>query len=307
MTGPVRVCVVGCGAIGSLYAAHLARVEGVEVWAYDVSAAHVAAINANGLAVQGRSEFVATVHASTDAARIPACTLGVVATKAEHTASAMSAVGEVFADAAVASLQNGLGSEEVVAQFVPRVIRGSILPAGTVVAPGVVRFDATGPTWLGPFEPKPARMDEIEQLAGLLTRGGLPTEAMDDVRSAQWGKVAFNAATSPIAALTGLTIGQLGELPELRALVAALAEESRATCAAIGVQAPDPVSVLDDAVENAYRHKPSMLQDVLAHRPTEVDVLCGGVVVAARQAGVPAPLHEALTALVRGLEKSWDA
>ena len=78
-------------------------------------------------------------------------------------------------DAAVVSVQNGLGNEEVIAEFVPRVIRGSIVTAGAVTAPGVVRYDAPGDTWFGPFEPSPARMAEVELLAGLLTAGGLPT------------------------------------------------------------------------------------------------------------------------------------
>ncbi|WP_158604423.1 ketopantoate reductase family protein [Nocardioides mangrovicus] len=307
MSDPVRVCVVGVGAIGSLYAAHLGRAEEVEVWAYDIVEAHVAAINDGGLRVTGRADFVSPVRATSDAAAIPPCALGIVATKAEHTATAMAAVAHVFTDGAVASVQNGLGNEEVVAEFAPRVIRGSILPAGALAGPGVVRLDSLGPTWLGPFEPQPARAEEIELLARLLTEGGLPAEAMADARGAQWGKVAFNAATSPIAALTGLSIGQLGERPDLRALVEALAAETTRVCEAIGVDPPDPVTTLEREIVNAYAHKPSMLQDVLARRRTEVDVLTGGVASAARDAGVRAPLHEALTALVHGLEASWAA
>ena len=160
-----RVCVVGCGAIGSLYAAHLARLDDVEVWAVDVSQAHVDAINEHGLRVTGRAEFTAPVHARTSAADVPPCDFGIVATKAEHTRAAVAACADVFADAAVASVQNGLGNEEVLAELVPRVIRGTILPAGAVTAPGVVRYDAPGDTWLGPFEPRPASMVEVTELA----------------------------------------------------------------------------------------------------------------------------------------------
>ena len=231
------------------------------------------------------------MQARTDPAEIPPCELGIVATKSEFTAAAMDRARGVFADAAVASVQNGLGNEEIVAQFVPRVIRGSILPAGAIVAPGVVRYDAPGETWLGPFEPQPAAMVEVELLARLLTEGGLPTQALADARGPQWGKVVFNAATSPIAALTGLTIGQIGEDPALRDVVAGLAQEAENVCAATGIELPAPtMDVLDDAVEHAYAHKPSMLQDVLAHRRTEVDVLNGGIAAAGRAAGVATPL-----------------
>ena len=144
--GPIRVAVIGCGAIGSLYAAHLARVPGVEVWAVDPWAEHIAAINADGLRVVGLEDFVAPVHALTDAADLPPCDFGIVATKALHTRAAVSAAAVAMADAAVVSVQNGLGNEEVIAELVPRVIRGSIVPAGAVTSPGVVRLDAPGDT-----------------------------------------------------------------------------------------------------------------------------------------------------------------
>ena len=87
----VRVAVLGCGAIGSLYAAHLARVAGVEVWAVDPWAEHVAAIERDGLRVTGNADFVAPVRAVTDAAELPACAFGIVATKALHTREAVQA------------------------------------------------------------------------------------------------------------------------------------------------------------------------------------------------------------------------
>ncbi len=311
----IRICVVGCGAIGSLYAAHLARLDDVEVWAVDPWAEHVDAINARGLVVVSRlgpggphtsTTEGSPVRATTDAADVPPCELGIVATKAEHTREAVAACADVLADAAVASVQNGLGNEEVLADLVPRVIRGTILPAGAVTEPGVVRYDAPGDTWLGPFEPKPASMDEVRLLADLLTRAGLKTHALEDARGPQWDKVVFNSATSPLAALTGLPMGPLCEDPALRAEVDALVAEAQDVCAALGIETEkDPAAMVAEAIEIAYHHKPSMLQDVLARRPTEVDVLNGGVAAAGRTAGVPTPRHDAMVALVHGLERSW--
>jgi len=168
----VRICVVGCGAIGGLYAAHLAQLEDVEVWAYDVSPEHVAAIERDGLRLTGAAEIVSGVAARTDAAEIPPCELGIVAVKAAFTEAAMAATASVFADGAVCSVQNGIGSEEIVARHVRRVIRGVCLPAGHVTAPGVVNMDAPGTTWIGPFEPAPARAAEIAALGEALNRGG---------------------------------------------------------------------------------------------------------------------------------------
>jgi 2-dehydropantoate 2-reductase len=304
---PVRVAVIGCGAIGSLYAAHLARVSGVEMWAVDPWVEHVAAMNARGLRVTGLAGFTAEVHARTDGSDLPACDFGLVATKAPHTRAAVEGARAAVANAAVVSVQNGLGNEEVIAELVPRVIRGSIVTAGAIEAPGVVRYDAPGDSWFGPFEARPAPMDEVEQLAQLLTAGGLRTHALKDARGPQWTKVIFNAATSPLAALTGLPVGRVCTDTGLRRQVDRLIAEAEVVCAHAGiVLTRSPRDAVDEAIAEAYDHKPSMLQDVLARRVTEIDVLNGGVSAEGRRVGVPTPLHDAMVALVQGLERSWS-
>lgn len=308
MTGQVRVAVIGCGAIGSLYAAHLARVPGVEVWAVDPWAEHMAAIEADGLRVTGHADFTAPVRGRTDGRELPACDFGVVATKALHTREAVAGARAALADAAVVSVQNGLGNEEVIAELVPRVIRGSIVTAGTVVAPGVVRYDAPGDSWFGPFEPRPATMDEVTRLAGLLTEGGLRTHALEDARGPQWTKVIFNAATSPVSALTGLGVGRVCTDAGLRSQVEGLISEALAVCERTGITLlRPPQEAVAEAIAEAYDHKPSMLQDVLARRATEIDVLNGGIAAEGRRAGLPTPRHDCMVALVRGLEQSWSA
>lgn len=304
----VRVAVIGCGAIGSLYAAHLARVPGVEVWAVDVWGEHVDAINSRGLRVSGLADFVAPVRAVVDAAELPSCEFGIVATKAMQTQSAVAAARSALADAAVVSVQNGLGNEEVIAELVPRVIRGSIVTAGALVEPGVVRYDAPGDSWFGPFEPRPASMVEVSRLAHLLTEGGLRTHALPDARGPQWTKVVFNSATSPLTALTGLTVGRVCTDAGLRVQVDRLIDEALAVCAAAGVELTrSPAESVAEAIAEAFDHRPSMLQDVLARRPTEIDALNGGVAAEGRRLGVPTPLHDCMVALVKGLERSWPA
>ena len=225
-----------------------------------------------------------------------------------HTESAIAATAHAFADGAVCTVQNGVGNEEVLAAHVERVIRGTTFPAGRIVEPGHVQWDVKGDTTIGPFEPKPAPMAEIERLADACTRAGMPTKAVPDARGAQWRKVIFNAATNPIGALTRLTHGQACELPPLRALISGLVDEGKAVAAAQGIVLDaDPEDLIDHAAkpEVAYGHKASMLQDVLAERQTEIDWLNGGIVRYGEQAGVPTPLNRAIWALVKGLEQSW--
>jgi 2-dehydropantoate 2-reductase len=304
-----RVCVVGCGAVGSLFAANLAQLEDVEVWAYDLAQEHVEAINRDGLRLSGAGEVVGQVHATSDAGDVPACDFAIVATKAMHTSAAIEATARAFADGSVATVQNGLGNEEAIAQHAERVIRGTTFPAGRLLGPGHVQWDVKGDTTLGPFEPRPAQADAIARLAELCTRAGMPTHAVPDARGPQWRKVIFNAATNPIGALTGLTHGRVCEDSELRRLVSGLVDEGKGVAAAQGIELDaDPEELIDHAArpDVAYDHKASMLQDVETRRPTEIDYLNGGIVRFGEEHGVPTPLNRAIWSLVKGLERSWQ-
>jgi 2-dehydropantoate 2-reductase len=304
----VVVGVIGCGAVGSLFAAALATQDDVEVWAYDLSREHVEAINRDGLRLMGAGEVTARLRATADAAELPACDFGIVATKAMHTEPAIAATAHAFANGCVATVQNGIGNEEVLARHVERVIRGTTFPAGKITAPGVVQWDVKGDTTLGPFEGKPAPLGEVERLADACTRGGMPTKAVADARGPQWRKVIFNAATNPLGALTGLTHGRVCEQPALRLLASQLVEEGKAVAAAQGIELDsDPEDLIDYAArpEVGYDHKASMLQDVEARRQTEIDYLNGGIAGFGRRLGVPTPTHETIHALVKGVEASW--
>jgi 2-dehydropantoate 2-reductase len=304
----VRVCIVGCGAVGSLFAANLATLEDVEVLAFDLDRAHVDAINAGGLRLSGAGEVHARLRATTDPAALPPCDFGIIATKAMHADSAIKATAHAFASGAVASVMNGVGNEETLARHVPRVIRGTTFPAGKLLEPGHVQWDVKGDTTFSPFEPSPASAEEVAALADACTRGGMPAHAVSDARPAQWRKVIFNASTNPIGALTGLTHGRVCERPDLRALVTALVDEGKAVAAAQGITLDaDPEELIDHAArpEVAYGHKASMLQDVEARRRTEIDFLNGGIARFGRELGVPTPSHDTITALIKGVEASW--
>ena len=251
----------------------------------------------------------AEVRASTDGRDLPACDFGLVATKALHTRAAVEGARAALAGAAVVSVQNGLGNEEVIAELVPRVIRGSIVTAGAIVAPGVVRYDAPGDSWFGPFEPRPAPMGEIERLAGLLCAGGLRTHALADARGPQWTKVIFNSATSPLAALTGLPMGPLCTDRALRSQVDALVTEALAVCERAGHH---PAATAEEARGGSHRGGVRATSPACsrtswrAGRPRST--CCnGGIAAEGRRAGGPTPRHDCMVALVKGLEKSWSA
>jgi 2-dehydropantoate 2-reductase len=303
----MKICVVGCGAVGSIFAAHLGRLEDVEVYAFDVWQQHVDAINQKGLRISGAEEFTARIQAATDPAAIPACEYGIVATKSIHTRAAMERAARIFSEqSAVCSVQNGVGNEEIVAEHVKYVIRGTTFPAGHVVEPGQVSFDIKGDTWIGPFEPTRTPMKRVEELAAILTRAGMNTAALPDARGAQWTKLIFNASTNPVGALTRLHHGAATFFEPTGELFNALIEEGLAVARAHGIELHgDPRDLVMKGAKAPGKHRASMLQDVLAGRQTEVDFLNGAIVQWGEKAGVPTPLNKAMWALIKGLEHSW--
>lgn len=303
----MKICVIGCGAVGSLFAAHLARAGEAEVFAYDLARDHVQAINRNGLRLSGEADFTAKLTATADSKQLPRCDYGIVATKSIHTRSAIEQTAHIFDDAsAVCSVQNGVGNEELLAERVKYVIRGTTFPAGHLVAPGHVGYDIKGDTWIGPFEPTNTPMKMVEELAGLLTRAGMNTAALADARGAQWTKLIFNAGTNPVGALTGLHHGAATFFPPTGELFEALIDEGLAVAKALGIELHnDPKALVLKAANAPGKHKASMLQDALAHRQTEVDFMNGAIVQWGEKLGVPTPLNRAVWALVKGLEDSW--
>jgi len=303
----VKICIVGCGAIGSIFGAHLARVEDVEVHAYDVSKEHMRAISERGLRLSGAADFTARLHATSNAREIPRCDFGIVATKSTHTKGAIEQTAHIFDDSsAVCSVQNGVGNEEILAQHVRYVIRGTTFPAGHVIEPGHVGFDINGDTWIGPFEPTNTPYDRVERLAELLNRGGLRVVPLRDARGAQWTKLIFNASTNPVGALTLLHHGAATRFAPTGGLFNFLIAEGEAVAKALGIQLHgDPRALVQKGASAPGKHKASMLQDILAKRQTEVDFMNGAIADLGEKMGVPTPLNRALWQLVKGLEHSW--
>ncbi len=303
----MKICIVGCGAVGGIFAAHLARLGEPEVYAYDVDREHIRAIRERGLRISGAAGFTVPLEASFNPRELPRCDYGIVATKSIHTRAAIAETAHLFDEAsAVCSVQNGVGNEEILAERVRYVIRGTTFPAGHRIEPGHVGFDIRGDTWIGPFEPTQTPMEKVEELAAVLTRSGMNTMALKDARGAQWTKLIFNASTNAVGALTQLDHGAATRFRPTAELFNALIEEGLAVARALGIELHgDPRELVEKGAAAPGRHKASMLQDVEARRQTEVDFMNGAIVRWGEQVGVPTPLNKALWALVKGLERSW--
>lgn len=303
-----KILIVGAGAIGSLYAAHLARVA--EVWVFVRRQEHARSINDRGIRVTGRNEFHAQLRAASDARELPDFDFGIVATKANQTREAFAPVAHLFDRGAVLSAQNGLGSEEVIAELMQSgyVIRGTTFMSGTRFADDHVHYELNTATWMGPFEPSNTPFEIVEELATLMNASGLKAEALRDARPAQWSKLIFNASVNSVSALTELPhsphFAAEANFSDLGHLLHELIEEGKTVAAAVGVELhEDPWTM--NCIGARTNHPPSMLYDVRHRLPTEVDFLGGAIAREAQRAGVAAPLHTALYRLIKAKEASW--
>jgi 2-dehydropantoate 2-reductase len=312
-----RVCVVGAGVIGSLYAGHLADVAEVSVLTRRSEQAR--ALADDGLRISGKSERRARVAATADPAELVEFDLGIVATKATDLEDAAARLSGRSPAATVMTIQNGLGAEEIVARHGAwPLISAVTFMSGVRHSDTHVEYELDTETWLGPYAGTETPLETVSGVEDLLRRAGLKARAFDDLRPAQWSKLIFNATVNTVAALTDLPhVSQFaarGAGTDLGHLVYELMEEGRRVAAAAGVELhedPWEMNVLavrkgeTEAAAGHYAHVPSMLEDVRSRRRTEVDFITGALVREAARVGVPVPLHETMYRLVKAREETW--
>jgi 2-dehydropantoate 2-reductase len=303
----VRACVVGAGAIGSLFAAHLATIGEVVVLTRRDD--HARALNREGLRVSGRHDFTARVTAAADPSDLPDFDVGIVATKATGLEDAAEALAGRFPGATMMTVQNGLGAEEAMRRHGRwQLVSAVTFMSGTKHSDTHVEYILDTPTWLGPYGDTP--FERVQEIAQALVDSGLKAEALPDLLPAQWSKLIFNATVNGVSALTGLPhdahFAAERADSDLGHLVHELVDEGKRVAAAADVKLhDDPWEMNVLATKRGSAHYPSMLEDVEAHRPTEVELINGALVREAARCGVDAPLHTALYRLVKARETSY--
>jgi 2-dehydropantoate 2-reductase len=225
--------------------------------------------------------------------------------KCYHTESAVELARPLVGpETVVASLQNGWGNGDVLAQAFPaeQVVVGVTYNSGTVLDVATVAHPGVGPTTLGSFAD--GTTEGAERLAGALSDGGLEAQVADPVRPEIWKKLILNAASLPSAALTGMTAGAMGASEDMCALMSATAAEAVAVARALGfdIDERERIDTILGVSKRAGSTKASMLQDVEGGRRTEIDVINGAVVRAADEVGVAVPLNRAFVQLIHGWE-----
>jgi 2-dehydropantoate 2-reductase len=304
----MKIVIIGCGAMGSIYAGLLAR-AGNDVAVVDRGAAHVAAINRVGLRVEGASgDHIAAIRAFT---QVPdgIADLVVVSVKAAQVADVAPRLGTLIGpETMILTIQNGVGSADLLAQYVPadRLAVGIAGGFGAIRrGPGHVYHNAMNIVRMGPFST--LSLASVEAVASRWRQAGFTAEAVADVLSMQWEKLICNVAYSAPCALTGLTVGEVMDDPEMGPISRAAATEAWTVARAIGIAitAGDPVALVRNFAAGMPAARPSMLQDIENRRRSEIDVINGAVVRAAGQAGIAVPVNRTLVALVKVKERGF--
>ncbi len=302
-----HVVVIGPGAIGCMMAVRLARAS-ARITLIDHRAERAERLGARPIIIHtpaGDLEARIPVRLAPDEPP----DFVILATKAHAARTAAGAAARWIADAPLVTIQNGLGVTEEVAQALPRtdVITGVIYQGANVVAEGEVAHVANLKIHVG-YVGRPGGA-AAEAVAALLGRAGLPAVVEADMRPQVWGKLIVNAAINPVAALAGVTNGAVAARPTLRALAQAVAEEGEATARAEGIALPyqSAVEAALDTARKTADNRCSMLQDLEAGRPTEIDYLNGAIVREAERHGVATPAGRALAALVRQVSAKRSA
>jgi 2-dehydropantoate 2-reductase len=304
----VKIAIVGCGAMGSVYAGLFAS-AGHEVWAIDRWREHVEAMQKNGLRLEGRSgDRTVKVNATTDAKDAGPCDLVILATKAMHVAPAAESVKALLGGGTpVLSIQNGLGGPETAAEILgrERVMVGVVGGFGaSMKGPGHAHHNGMELVRLGEFGgPITARLKKVEET----WRGaGFTVKVFDDIDQLVWEKLICNCAYSGPCALADGTISHVLGDPDLSKVSAACASEGYAVAMKKGVKLgfSDPVAYVRDFGAKIPNARPSVLLDLMAKRLSEIDVINGSIPRVGKQVGVVAPVNETVTALVKAKERA---
>jgi 2-dehydropantoate 2-reductase len=291
----MHIIVLGAGAIGSTYGARLSKYHHVTLVG---GAAHVEAINHDGLVMQGHLQETLRLAAVTRLDRIEPGTLVLLTTKVNNNAAAVAPIVPLLPpDAVILCVQNGLYSEDIVKRLVgdrALVLRAITQVGGVLVGPGVVDNTVAGYTLV---EDHP----RSRIIASLLSEAGLDGRIIPDIRKEMWRKAVFNCVINPTTSLLGCEVGGIVD-PRLDSLKRQIIDECLAVARADGVVFDDDFVALIDRVFAGARTIASMRQDLMKGRKTEIDHMNGAVADLGRKYGLDCPVNAALTTMIRYLE-----
>lgn len=303
----MNITIIGSGAMGSLYGGLLAA-SGVDVTLVDIWEEHVQAINSDGLRiVTPTTEQTVQVDATTDVSSLDTTDLIIVFVKSTHTRAALSDLPSTrIEDIDFLTLQNGLGTPETIAEFVPRenVIAGVTAHGATLRGPGQVFHAGEGPTRIGRYFA--ANDPRTRTIAEQFSTAGIETSVSGSIQDDHWEKVLVNIGINAPTAIARVKNGTLAATDPGEELLETAVTEAARVARSEGCDVRDDiVQYVKGIAEATGKNKSSMLQDIEAGRKTEIDYLHGAIVDRAEQNGLAAPINSTLASLVRLTESEF--
>lgn len=305
----MKIVIVGSGAMGSLFGGLLSKIGENRVLLVDAWQEHVDKLNADGLEIRtpAGAELI-PVKASLPGDVDGQADLVIVFTKSQHTGEALGAVKSIFKpDTLALTLQNGLGNAERLNEYLPldRIIVGTTTYPCDLVKAGVIRTEGEGESKI--LSADGVKRDKTCEIADLLCEAGLQSRVVEDIFISIWEKVAFNCVMNALCGVTRLPVGGIGDVEEGYRLAMLILEEVIAVANRKGIKADlkRVKGTVDMAFAEHKSHQPSMLQDILARRQTEIMSINGAVAQEAKKLGMETPVTAALADLVSVIEKSY--
>jgi 2-dehydropantoate 2-reductase len=305
----MKICIIGSGAMGSLFGGKLS-LAGYEVVLYDIFRQHVETVQRDGLEIEdAASGAVTRAHpsASTDPESARGADVLIIFVKSTATGEAADRFSPLAGrDTIVLTLQNGLGNESIIAgRFgADRTAAGVTSQGATFLAPGRIRHAGRGPTHICMSD---RRNEKLAPLCAALEKAGFETHVSPDVAGLVWSKLVINVGINALTAITGQVNGRLVESEDTKAIMAELVAEAVAVARARGVSLSydDPLATVYDVARKTGANRSSMLQDFDKHRLSEIEVMNGAIVREAAAAGLSVPVNATITRVIRAMERTW--
>jgi 2-dehydropantoate 2-reductase len=322
----MRICIVGAGAIGGMLGAALSNAD-ESVTFIEKNREHADAIRAGGLRVEqdGKTTVARDVKVTDSFTEPGEQDLVIIAVKAHQIPLLLPDMRALFGpQTIVMTVQNGVpwwyfykqgGQYEgrtinavdpdgFIDQHIERdrIVGCIVYPAGEVIAPGLIHVVEGNRFSVGELDG--SKSERIEAIQQMLVRAGFKSFVLDDIRSEIWLKLWGNLSFNPISALTHGTLAGICRNPQTRELAAAMMAEAQQIGEKLGIQFRHTIEKRIAGAESVGEHKTSMLQDVEAGRPLEIDALVGAVVELGRLTNTPTPHIDSVYAAVKLLNEN---
>ena len=306
----MKVAVVGPGALGCLLAAALKSKTKEEIWLIDNSPERARRIREEGIKIEGMSSVTAKVCVCADPKEVGPVELVIICVKSYSTEDACKDIKElVHEKTSVLTLQNGIGNVQVLNDYfgAERVIAGVTNHGATLLGDGRVRHAGKGDTIIGTQKGK--MLGSIKEIALILTRCGFETKVSKDIDSVIWGKLVINVGINALTAITRLKNGILIQHDGTREILRSAVQEAVKIVKRkrIKLSYDDPIQKVESVCKATSANVSSMLQDVLNNKRTEIDFINGAITRQGKALGIPTPVNEVLTNLVKTIEITYEA